>query len=452
MRILRPPVAAWILYAAVVALGACKHGGDEGSPDADACEGLACSIVDCSAKSLPSTTVSGTVFAPNGTLPLYGVTVYVPANDPGPLPAGVQCGNCADSVPGGSIAQAVTDETGHFTLLDVPATTGVPIVIQVGKWRRQLTMPNVAPCQDTALPAVSTTLPRNHTEGDLPQIAITTGDADALDCLIRKLGVDDSEITTDTQGGKVHLYNGNGAKAFATGFGGGTGAFNNATTLWGDLDKLSGYDIVLFSCETAQHPETKPQTALQAVHDYAGRGGRVFLSHWHNIWVAGDRTDLSHGIPEWQSIATFDFAAQQHEITQHTFVDETAPKGLAFASWLDNVGATPTHDQLEVSDPRYTCQSVDAAKAERWVSVDPTRSVPLGKTGVQDMLFTTPQDQPAEARCGKVVFSDMHVSVGSSSKAVTAYPGGCSTLPLTPQEKALAFMFFDISTCVGVLE
>jgi hypothetical protein len=457
MPSLRSCFAASILGAAVMMLGACKHHGDEGSPDGavppDACEGLACWIVDCNAKSLPPTTVSGTVFAPNGTLPLYGVTVYVPASDPGPLPAGVQCSNCADSLPGGSIALAITDEAGHFTLFDVPATADVPIVIQVGKWRRQLTMPDVASCQDTALPAVSTTLPRNRTEGDMPQIAITTGDADALDCLIRKLGVDDSEITTDAQGGKVHLYNGNGAKQFAVGFGGGTGMFNNATTLWGDLDKLSGYDIAMFSCEGKQYPETKPQAALQAVHDYAGRGGRVFLSHWHNIWVAGDQTDLTHGIPEWQSIATFDFAAPQMETTQHTFVDENAPKGPAFATWLDNVHATSPRDQLEVTDPRYTLQTiVDPPRAERWVYVDPLRSKPLGKTGIQDMLFTTPQDQPAEARCGKVVFSDMHVSAGSSSKSGTAYPGGCSKLPLTPQEKALAFIFFDISSCVGILQ
>ena len=188
------------------------------------------------------------------------------------------------------------------------------------------------------------------------------------------------------------------------------------------------------------------------MHDFAGRGGRVFLSHWHNIWVGGDKADLTHGVPEWQSIATFDFAAAQMETTQHTFVDETAPKGVSFATWLDNVGATSPRDQLEVSDPRYTCQSIDATKAERWVYVDPALSNPLGKTGVQDMLFTTPQDQSAGERCGKVVFSDMHVSAGSSSKAVTAYPGGCSTLPLTPQEKALAFIFFDISSCVGILQ
>jgi hypothetical protein len=47
------------------------------------------------------------------------------------------------------------------------------------------------------------------------------------------------------------------------------------------------------------------------------------------------------------------------------------------------------------------------------------------------------------------VFSDMHVASGSSSSSATAFPGGCSSGDLTPQEKALAFMFFDISSCVG---
>jgi hypothetical protein len=431
----------------------CKHhDGDTADASVDACEGIGCSIVDCTANNQSPTTVSGTVYAPNGTLPLYGVTVYVPIHDPGPLPAGVQCDRCVNSLPGGAYAQALTDEAGHFTLYDVPAADNVPVVIQVGKWRRQVVLPSVPACQGTQLPTASTTLPRDHTEGDMPQIAITTGDADALDCLVRKLGISDREITTDGQSGKVHLYNGNGANQFAASFTGGTGSFSNATTLWGDVDKLSGYDIVLLSCEGGQHPETKPQSAMQALHDYAGRGGRVFMSHWHNIWIGGEKSKPSHGLTDWESIATFDFNAAQNETTQLTFVDETAPKGASFATWLTNVGASPIRDQIQINDPRYTCQSVTAGKAERWVYVDPTRSTPLGKTGVQDMLFTTPQDQPVDNRCGKVVFSDMHVSADSSSKAGTAYPGGCSGQPLSAQEKALAFIFFDIASCVGILE
>ncbi len=458
MPICRSYLVVLMMSSTAMILGGCQHhggdeGGDAGLPPPDACEGIGCSIVDCGAKSLPSTSVSGTVFAPNGTLPLFGVTVYVPYSDPGPLPAGVQCDRCADSLPGGSYSQTITDEAGHFTLYDVPATANVPLVIQVGKWRRQLVLDNVAACQETALSAVSTTLPKNHTQGDMPTIAITTGSADALECLVRKLGIDDSEITTDAQGGKVHLYNGNGANKFATGFAGGTGSFNNATTLWGNLDKLLGYDITLFSCEKAQNPGTKPLAAMQAVHDYTGRGGRLFLSHWHNIWVAGNKDNLSQGMSDWQSVATFDVSAEQDERTQLTIIDETVPKGYSFATWMDNVdGLTTPRGQVQVSEPRYTLQVVNSSKGERWVYVDPALSTPLGKTGIQDMLFTTPQSEPASNRCGKVVFSDMHVSSGSTSVPATAYPGGCSTTPLSAQEKALAFIFFDISSCVGVLE
>jgi hypothetical protein len=81
----------------------------------------------------------------------------------------------------------------------------------------------------------------------------------------------------------------------------------------------------------------------------------------------------------------------------------------------------------------------------------PAHPLLTGVTGVQDMLFTTPLGVADGSRCGKVVFSDMHVSSDSSSKPGTADPGGCSAMPLTPQEKALAFIFFDISSCVGAL-
>jgi hypothetical protein len=44
----------------------------------------------------------------------------------------------------------------------------------------------------------------------------------------------------------------------------------------------------------------------------------------------------------------------------------------------------------------------------------------------------------------------MHVASGSSSDPSVGFPGGCNlSAGLTPQEKALAFMFFDIASCVG---
>jgi hypothetical protein len=74
-------------------------GGDGGMQD---CVGLECQIADCAKEGKPPTALTGTVHAPNGTLPLYGVNVYVP-RAPLPLPPfpeGVQCSRCTDRVPG----------------------------------------------------------------------------------------------------------------------------------------------------------------------------------------------------------------------------------------------------------------------------------------------------------------------------------------------------------------
>src|SRR5207253_2730191 len=47
------------------------------------CTGIRCNQVKCGGTT--TTTVTGTVYAPNGTLPLYNVIVYVPNLKPLPL-------------------------------------------------------------------------------------------------------------------------------------------------------------------------------------------------------------------------------------------------------------------------------------------------------------------------------------------------------------------------------
>jgi len=444
-------------------------------------EGLQCQVTNCNSKNMPPTTISGTVFAPNGTLPLYGVTVYVPNKDPGPFKPGVQCGSCADGLPGNPIVQTKTDEQGHFTLPDVPNGTNIPVVITIGKWRRQIKVANVPACQTQQLAAVDTTLPKsrddmtpNTTSVDMPLIAISTGSADSLECLVRRLGIADKEITTDAQGGRIHLFSdtkatvtnpspsGVGTSRFDTGFGGGTGAFSDSQTLWGtatDPGKLNNYDIVILSCESGQHSETKPQQALDHLKAYADLGGRVFLSHWHNIWVEGNTQTVRPASVKpavWSSIATFsDNGNPASGTVFDDIIDEDQkhnPKGAAFASWMLNVQGSTKRGVVSLvpGTGRDTVEAFDFAKgnikAEQWV----TWTDGNGKMLPQMFQFTTPNEAAEDARCGKVVFSDMHVSGGPLAGA---YPTSCGpATTLSAQEKALAFMFFDISSCVGVLQ
>jgi hypothetical protein len=466
---------------------ACSHsatngnGSDGGSGSGggtpDACVGRGCDVTACRAMGKSETTVTGTVFAPNGTLPLYGINVYVPATDPGPLTTGQTCSRCADPLPGNPVVQTITNEHGQFSLIGVPSGDAIPIVITSGKWRKIITLPHVDGCTATALPTTLTALPRNRSEGDMPQIAITTGGADSFECLVRKLGVDDSEITTNTGGGRVHLYAGSGGQdQFKTGFAGGSGqTFGPATSLWSDAANLKTYDITFFSCEGFQDPEHKPQASMDNIRAYADAGGRVFASHWQNIWLEGSKERNDEGFNQappqsWLTLGTWT-NRDPSELDANTVaaIDERSnPKGVAFANWmLDTGGSTvrdqialqnqppdPTQNNVVLSTGRTSLDHSDPDRTERWVYVNlpPDQTNAAQHNATQNFQFTTPIEQTdVGQRCGKFVFSDMHVS-GTSNTDLGGYPDSCGpSNDLTAQEKALAFMFFDIASCVGTL-
>ncbi len=447
---------AWLPLMILAALGCGNHdggGGGGGSadagPDAPTCEGLACKQVTCPGTG--TTSISGTVYAPNGTLPIYNATVYVPLHAVGPITTGVSCDRCAQ-LSGDPLVRTTTDEQGRFTLTNMPATTDVPVVIQVGKWRRQITVPAVPQCTDTAIDVGMTRLPKTKTEGDIPKMALTTGNSDALECLLRKIGLDDSEITAPTGTGRVNLFQGaDGTGQFDAAHG--DAAFGQATALWASEASLSAYDIVFLSCEgEGNRLVGKTAANFAAMRAYADKGGRVFASHWHNQWLANNPAP-------WANAISFVYTGHaQGETTLPdlgdvtALVDGTSSKGAALRQWLVNVGASSTAGQVPLYDAQHSAVGFNPTYAERWIYVPAEGMRPQS---VQYASLTTPLEKPAEEKCGRVVFSDIHLAgraappVDSSTPALQYPSGGCVTTDLSPQEKILAFMMFDIASCVG---
>ena len=382
-----------------------------GTGSSGPCTGIACMVQTCTGTA--KTTVSGIIRDPAGKVPLYNVNVYVPNAAVDPIPEGASCDRCSAQLSGKPIATALTDANGRFVLENVPVVANLPIVIQVGKWRREIKLASVTACVDNPITDANLTrLPRTKAEGHIPRMALTTGGSDALECLLRKIGIADAEFTTDTGAGRVNLYIGGrpdassslGTDRFATTLNGGA-VFPQATTLWGNTSKMLGYDIMLLSCEGSQYADVK-MPFYGNVKKYADSGGRIFASHLHFNW-------LWKGPAPWPSTAVYTGGSKEENDPPNPVtatVDATFPKGAALADWLVAVGATPTRGQIPLYDSAHSVAQV-TPPTQRWIYLptNPNDSVSPPRTSTQYMTFNTPVEAAADAQCGRVVHTDIHV-------------------------------------------
>lgn len=411
----------------------CGNGGGGGGPT---CTNLCLRQQQCPAGG--TTSVTGTVFAPNGTDPIYNALVYVP-NAPvdafGPRAPGV-CLQCDDEVSGSPLVSAITGPDGRFTLTNMPTGANVPLVIQLGRWRRQVTINNVPACTSTALPAALTRLPKNRAEGDIPLTAMVTGNVDALECVLRKMGIDDTEFDNPGGQNRIQIFQENGAIVD-----GNTPAAADA--LWNTQANIDRYDQVLFACEGRE--DTKPGAALTRILNYADGGGRVFTTHFSYTWTfentpwgcgtncstAGDTIGIwqgGDGRPTTDSIVST--------------VDQSFGKGVDFSEWLDVVGAStaPGSGQVRVDIIRSNIDEV-FPPGQRWLFTnDPDFPI-------QHMTFNTPVAAPADQQCGRVLFSDFHVADARTRDDPLF--DACDNSPMTAQEKVLEFMLFDLASCIS---
>jgi hypothetical protein len=148
-------------------------------------------------------------------------------------------------------------------------------------------------------------------------------------------------------------------------------------------------------------------------------------------------------------------------------INQTFPKGMALAQWLAGpvVAASTTLGRITVAGLEHSVTAVTPPTTE-WIYLEknPRES---NMRSEQYLSFNTPVGAPEAQQCGKAVFTDIHIkqSVDTISGAggddsdytdttVTPphagkpFPSGCKTNTMTPQAKALEFLFFDLTSCV----
>jgi hypothetical protein len=275
----------------------------------------------------------------------------------------------------------------------------------------------------------------------MPQMAIASGSADPFQCLLLKMGISTSEFTAPGGGGRVHYYRFNGMDT--------NPPAPPITALLDDAGTLMNYDVVLLPCEGSENRRTtgpEPQNLVA----YTSAGGRLFTTHYGYSWLAFPENApfFTTGVWAPQSCDAYNF-------TLPTTVDQTFAKGASFAEWLVNVGSSTDAGTLNLIESRHDLLFTDGG-SQRWLYTNIPNAISNCTTqpqpAVLHMTFNTPLNPPpvdggAGNQCGRVVYSDFHVSANAATGNL--FPDNCvRNQPLTAQEKALLFMLLDVSSCV----
>ncbi len=133
-------------------------------------------------------------------------------------------------------------------------------------------------------------------------------------------------------------------------------------------------------------------------------------------------------------------------------IDQTFPKGQAYAQWLQNFGISTSLGNITLADLRddiidqkpQGCASNQSCLSTRWI-YNP------GDDHPRYLSFNAPVGNTPDKQCGRAVYSDVHLSGQSDDQT---FPNECNDPNIdTPpghavNEKALEFLFFDLSSCV----
>lgn len=380
------------------------------------------------------TDISGTVLAPNGKDPVPGATVFIPAQVPEVFPPLVACEVCGHLGSTNNLWQTTTGADGKFTLKQV-CPKQRPIVFQNGRFRRLIYV-DVPPKTQVTLPPDKTRLPQRNKEFQkedaIPKIAVATGDFDKMECVLRKIGLPD---------GTFDLYEDAVSRKSPT-------PLPSFKDLVNNLQKMKTYNIIFINCTANTFESELTKTLVrQNITDYVQSGGRLYVTDWSYDWIEqvegfSPFIDFEPGAsgtaPEPHNAAALGADGLQISATI---------KDPVLSAWLANfpgaINTGSSHIEHFLID--WVMMHKLGTETKLWVE---------GQVRSQqgDIVGTKPLTVTFNFKnCGKILYTSYHTEGRESEILPEPYPNYCNTT-MSPQDRILEFLIFDIASCIKPIE
>jgi hypothetical protein len=386
-------------------------------------------------------TLTGTVYGPDGELPVSGALVYVTPDEPAGIPQQVYCAACTEL--GCDDDQTLTNADGTFSL---PAASGQDkyLVVQKGQFMR-VTPLDIGP-GPAAINDAYTTLPGQNDPDNgeyIPLIAVGDGSYDRLEDALGKFGMGDTVVMNFEErlvpGTETFDLWDNGQDPGFDGFAS-QGTF---AELVSNPDALDDYHIIFVPCSTDDFTNalSVPQN-VQNIREWVAAGGRWYVSDWSNEW-------LQLVFPEYQDLASWDGSVGSADNGSYDSLANVNDDDLL--AWLEALPEQFTDINPQNDEPHPALDQLpQVMTVDNWSGITQTLPVMVddGMGGMVDVghkvWLEGPGGDPAAIHpltvtgqfgCGKIQFTSYHTAEFFN------YVG------LSPQELVLIYTILEIGAC-----
>ncbi len=394
----------------------------------------------------PDLSLTGKVFAPNGTIPISGALVYT-------VPAGMEINGipedhvyCDECVEIPCYYHTLTNPDGTFTL-DANFGDDQKLVIQKGQFMRIVDIDIDDASPDTALDASMTTFPSRWDPDQghyIPKIAVTVGPYDRVHDVLGKMGL--GEVTATGE-----LAFGAGERGFAVYGSSATweaplgGVLGTGLDLLNNLEEMNKYHIIFIPCGSEIDMAPAGPLSLGTIADATRDNIRSWVAAGGKLYVTDDAQEyITEPFLPYQTF----FEVEESPDLPSAYSSESTILDADMLAWLQalppalaNIGqGEPTLANL----PQVTVEGAwSAIKEVHSVTVDSMGdTVEVGhKVWVEGPVaggVVSAEKHPLTVTgtygCGRIMFSDYHTGDSVHTGA-------------NPQELLLLYLIIEIGVC-----